>query len=395
MNTNNKKIETDSDTSRKERKDNMALRFRKFQPTDYVMAIKNGKTVKKGSGLALLYNDFYTSILVAPTMAFDGAFAFDDLVTADYQTVCVQGAVTYIIDDYERAVKMADFAYDRTYKNKQVNAMNLFCKRINNVIKAIVISETGNREVRAIIKQADDMADFLTDALKKDETIATLGVKILAVNILGITAKPETRKALEAAAREEILKEQDDAIYKRRNAAIEQERIIKENELNTEIKVAEKEKDIKEKEQEIKRKLLETELEMEMERQEREQEIKGKVLASELELERKEKEERVKMQQTELEEKIKLEERNKEFVNLEVENAKKRAEEQAFAAAQMVKAYENANVALIEACAMANMDPKTLMAKAFVELGENAGKIGTLNMTPDILATIAGLKADA
>lgn len=373
----------------------MALRFRKFQPTDYVMAIKNGKTVKKGSGLALLYNDFYTSILVAPTMAFDGAFAFDDLVTADYQTVCVQGAVTYIIDDYERAVKMADFAYDRTYKNKQVNAMNLFCKRINNVIKAIVISETGNREVRAIIKQADDMADFLTDALKKDETIATLGVKILAVNILGITAKPETRKALEAAAREEILKEKDDAIYKRRNAAIEQERIIKENELNTEIKVAEKEKDIKEKEQEIKRKLLETELEMEMERQEREQEIKGKVLASELELERKEKEERVKMQQTELEEKIKLEERNKEFVNLEVENAKKRAEEQAFAAAQMVKAYENANVALIEACAMANMDPKTLMAKAFVELGENAGKIGTLNMTPDILATIAGLKADA
>ena len=394
MNTNNKNRNRFR-CARKERKDNMALRFRKFQPTDYVMAIKNGKTVKKGSGLALLYNDFYTSILVAPTMAFDGAFAFDDLVTADYQTVCVQGAVTYIIDDYERAVKMADFAYDRTYKNKQVNAMNLFCKRINNVIKAIVISETGNREVRAIIKQADDMADFLTDALKKDETIATLGVKILAVNILGITAKPETRKALEAAAREEILKEQDDAIYKRRNAAIEQERIIKENELNTEIKVAEKEKDIKEKEQEIKRKLLETELEMEMERQEREQEIKGKVLASELELERKEKEERVKMQQTELEEKIKLEERNKEFVNLEVENAKKRAEEQAFAAAQMVKAYENANVALIEACAMANMDPKTLMAKAFVELGENAGKIGTLNMTPDILATIAGLKAEA
>ena len=392
MNTNKQIIKTNSDKTRKERKDNMALRFKKFQPTDYVMAVKNGKTVKKGSGLTLLYNDFYTSILVAPTMAFDGAFAFDDLVTADYQTVCVQGAVTYIIDDYERAVKMADFAYERTYKAKQVAAMNLFCKRINNVIKAIVISETGNREVRAIIKQADDMADFLTEALKKDETLATLGVKILAVNILGITAKPETRKALEAAAREEILKEQDDAIYKRRNAAIEQERIIKENELNTEIKVAEKEKDIKEKEQEIKRKLLETELEMEMERQEREQEIKGKVLASELELERKEKEERVKMQQTELEEKIKLEERNKEFVNLEVENAKKRAEEQAFAAAQMVKAYENANVALIEACAMANMDPKTLMAKAFVELGENAGKIGTLNMTPDILATIAGLK---
>ena len=45
---------------------------------------------------------------------------------------------------------------------------------------------------------------------------------------------------MEAATREQILQQQDEAIYKRRNAAIEQERIVKENELNTEIKVAEK-----------------------------------------------------------------------------------------------------------------------------------------------------------
>ena len=175
----------------------------------------------------------------------------------------------------------------------------------------------------------------------------------------GILARPETRKALEAAAREEILKEQDDAIYKRRNAAIEQERLIKENELNTEMKVAQKEHEIKERK-----------------------------LEGRLSLEEKEKDRRIKMQKNELEEKIKLEEKNGEFVKLEVENSKKRAEEQAFAVAQMVKAYENANVALIEACALANMDPKTLMAKAFMELGENAGKIGTLNMTPDLLAAI-------
>ena len=40
---------------------------------------------------------------------------------------------------------------------------------------------------------------------------------------------------------------QDDAIYKRRNFAIEQERSIKENELNTEITIAEKEREKQEK----------------------------------------------------------------------------------------------------------------------------------------------------
>ena len=75
----------------------MAIRFRKFQPADYVRVIRNGKAVKEGSGLTLLYNDINTSILVIPATALDAAFAFDDLITADYQSACVQGAVTYLM----------------------------------------------------------------------------------------------------------------------------------------------------------------------------------------------------------------------------------------------------------------------------------------------------------
>lgn len=328
----------------------MGIVYKKFKATDYVMVNRNGRMVKEGTGLSLIYNNMRTDVLVIPQTAFDGAFAFDEMVTADYQTVCVQGAVTCAISDYGKAVKMADFTYAKDYEKKKKAAIELFLKRINNVVKAIVIRETGKREVRTVIKLADEMAALITEGLAADQTIENLGVSVLAVNILGIVARPETRKALEAAAREQILKEQDDAIYKRRNAAIEQERLIRENELNTEIKVAQKEKEKKEKEQEIKKRLLETDLEMRLERQEREQEI----------------------------------------VKLEVENARARADEQAYEAAEMMKVYENVNVALIEACAMAKMDPKTLMAKAFLEMGENADKIGSLNMTPDLLAGIMG-----
>ena len=338
----------------------MAIRFKKFQPTEYVRVIRNGRTVKEGLGLTLLYSDIQTSILLLPATALDASFAFDELITADYQSVFVQGAVTYVLEDFKQAGKMADFSYKWEYGTRFGAALELFNKRINNVINTIVIREIGKKEIRQVIQMADEMAGIILENLRQDETMINLGIRILNVNVLGIVAKPETRKALEAAAREEILKEQDDAIYKRRNAAIEQERLIKENELNTEMKVAQKE-----------------------------QEIKERKLEGKLALEEKEKDRRIKMRNTEMEEKIKLEERNKEFVELETENNRKRAEEQAFAAAAMIKAYENANVALIEACALANMDPKTLMAKAFMELGENAGKIGTLNMTPDLLAAIA------
>ena len=240
----------------------MGIKLKKFKPTEYVTVVRKGKQVKSGQGLTVLYNDINTDIMVAPIMAFDGTFAFDELVTADYQTVCVQGAVTYMIDNYEQAYRMADFTYAKNYEEKKNKAMDLFCKRINNVIRAVVIRETGRMDVRNIIKKADQMADLITEGLKNDETIETLGVKILAVNILGIVAKPETRKALEAAAREQILKEQDDAIYLRRNAAIEQERAIKENELNTEIRVAEKEKEKREREMETRKMLAEKEAQL-------------------------------------------------------------------------------------------------------------------------------------
>ena len=244
----------------------MGIRFRKFQPNDYVMVIKDGDVVKRGLGLSVLYSSMRTNILVVPATAFDGAFAFDELVTSDFQTVCVQGATTYMISNYDQAIKMADFAFDSGKYERQYAAMNVLNKRINNIIKAIVIREVGKRDVRTIITLADEMAMLISNGLSEDETIKSLGIRVIAVNVLGITAKPETRKALEAAAREQILKEQDDAIYLRRNAAIEQERIIKENELNTEIKVAEKEKEKNEKKQEMKLSIQRHELAMEKEK---------------------------------------------------------------------------------------------------------------------------------
>src|SRR5205823_13378577 len=64
--------------------------------------------------------------------------------------------------------------------------------------------------------------------------------------VLGIKPVPETAKALEAEARERMLLEADDAIYSRRNNAVEKERTIRENELNTEVAVQTKQRQIEE-----------------------------------------------------------------------------------------------------------------------------------------------------
>ena len=39
------------------------MMFKKFKPNDYVMVVKNGKVVKEGLGLSVLYNDLTTNSL--------------------------------------------------------------------------------------------------------------------------------------------------------------------------------------------------------------------------------------------------------------------------------------------------------------------------------------------
>ena len=163
-------------------------------------------------------------------------------------------------------------------------------------------------------------------------------------------------RLLFVAHREEILKQQDDALYKRRNSAIEQERKIKENELNTEIRIAEKEKEIREKEMETQRSIQEMNAEMEKERVQNE---------------------------------IELEEQNKLLVDLMTENERKKSDAKAYDARVLLAVFEEMDPNIVNALAMSGMDSKALIAKAFVEIGDKAEKIGMLNVAPDLLETLA------
>lgn len=336
----------------------MAIKYRKFESTDYVIKVKKGKVIDRGPGLSFFYNTMTTSMIVIPMTAFDTSFAYDDIMTADFQKLNVQGDISYIIADYEKASKMVNFSYKDTkneYEAVLAQAQATMAKRILNLTKVYIAKFISSHQVRAAIKTAEELAQELKSALKEDETIQEYGLKILAVSILGISPQPDTRKALEAATREEILKQQDDAIYKRRNSAIEQERAIKENELNTEIRIAEKTKERKEKEMETARML-----------QEKQAELDARKVADD----------------------ITLEEERRELVNLQIENEKKKSDAKAYDSQVLLEAFAGIDSEIIKALAISGMDSKSLIAKAFVEIGDKADKIGVLNVTPDLLETL-------
>lgn len=337
----------------------MGIKYKKFEPTEYVIKVKKGEIVQKGLGLSFFYNTLTTSMIVVPATAFDAPFAFDGIMTSDFQDVSVQGDISYTISDYEKAARMVDFSYKNTKKENQTalaEAKQKMAKRMINLAKVYATKFMSTRDVRTAMISGDALAEALRESLKQDMTMREFGLELISVSILGILAKPDTQKALEAATREEILRQQDDAIYKRRNAAIEQERIVTENELNTEISIAEKEKEKKEKEMETKRLVLEKQAELDAKK---------------------------------LRDDIRLEEENRKLVELQAENSKKKSDAKAYDSAVLLKTFAGIDTEVVKALATSGMDSKALIAKAFVEIGDKADKIGVLNVSPDLLEALA------
>lgn len=313
----------------------MGFKHYKFQPNEYVLMMKNGKVIKQGVGLSFFCNTLNTGMSVVPTVSFDTFFAFDDLLTSDFQGINIQGDISYIIRDYEKVDGMIDFSYtsESGYEEKKAEAKQVMGKRITNLAKTSASKFVNARDVKTVIHAQEELAAFLSEEMASNEAITDLGLDVVTVSILAVSPSLETKRALESATREQILQQQDDAIYKRRNAAIEQERIIKENELNTEIKVAEKEH------------------ENEMLRQ-----------------------------------KNALEE-----VKLESKVTKEKADARAYANEVVLKAMEAVNKDILFAILLSGMDSKTLIAKAFNSLAENTDKIGNLNISPDLLETLTSV----
>ncbi len=336
----------------------MSIKYKKFEPTEYVMKVKRGKVIQQGLGLSFFYNTMTTSMIVIPATAFDTSFVFDDIMTCDFQSVSVQGDISYTITNYEKAAQMVKFSYKnnkKEYEEVLNEAKIKMSKQVMNLAKVYVTKFLSTKTVREAMVSSDALAEAIAEGMKKDETIQEFGLQVLSVSILGILAKVETRKALEAATREEILKLQDDAIYKRRNAAIEQERIVKENELNTEIKIAEKQKEQREKEMETKRLI-----------QEKQAELDAKKLNND----------------------IVLEEEKRKLVDLQTENEKKRSDAKAYDSQVLLKTFAGIDTEIIKALVASGMDSRALIAKAFVEIGDKADKIGTLNVSPDLLESL-------
>ncbi|MFD1989933.1 SPFH domain-containing protein [Paenibacillus nicotianae] len=327
------------------------FRFVKFQPSEYVMKVRNGKIVKEGVGLSFRYYAPTTSVIVVPVSSIDVPFIFEE-ITNDYQTVTVQGQLTYRIVDYRKTTQILNYTYNLRKNQYISDDPNKLAQRVINIAKVLTKKHLEQMPLREAIQSSERLAQSITREIMQNAELEKLGIELMGFSVLAILPNKETMRALEAQAREQILRNADDALYERRNASIEQERRVKENELNTEIAVETKKKQIRE-----------TQLDAERSVSVKKNEIKEEQLQFD----------------------TMMEEKKQQLTELSIANARAQADAKAYEMSAVMKSLEGVNPALLQSMANMGMNPDKLIAIAFQGLAENAGRIGQLNITPDLL----------
>lgn len=318
------------------------LAYTKVPPTTYVIHYRNGRVRREGPGLAFWYFQPSSTIVAVPLASRDVPFAFSE-VTEDFQPVTIQGQLTYRVVEPRRLAELLDYSIRVTGHHVSDDPEKL-PERLVQTAQIVARSAIQRRTLRDALVNSDAMVGEVLAALRKSEPARMLGVEILSLTILAIKPTPEIARALEAPARENLQRESDEAIYARRNASVEQERRIKESELQTEIAVQEKQRQIRE---------------------------------------------------TQMATEVEIEERRSALIERRSENERRDADARAYALRATLGPVRDVDWRTLLAVSAGGTDPKLMVALAFRELAENAAKIGEVNVTPDLLTSLIGPSGSA
>jgi len=283
----------------------MFIKYFKGEPNKYVIRYKNGRVNNHGEGLDFWYMPFNTSIAVVDTVSQDTQFIFNES-TANYQEVAIQGHLTYRFETPLEAAKYLDFSIDSTSGEYRKKAGEKLSQRVINAVQSHTRKAINTFSLDQALTSAKEISHQVLVAVADESSLKKLGVVVESLYFTAITPTPEMQKALEAEYRENLQRNADKAIYDRRAASVEEERKIQQREMDIEIEI---------------------------------------------------------------------EERRKELVGMQAENSLKLAEAEARADEMKLGPY-------------GDLAPQALVGLALKEFAGNAGRIGSLNITPDMLGQV-------
>ncbi len=207
-------------------------------PTDHVVHVKRGKTAHAGTGQSFWFRPLAAVLSEIPVDDRELPLLFRGR-TADFQEISVQASVTYRFSDPDRAARRLDFALDPTTGVWRSTPLDQVATLLTELAQQHTLALLASMDLEPALADAPAAVRArLSDALTGNDLLSDTGIGIVDVRVLAVRPDAEVERALRTPARERIQQEADRAGFERRALAVERERAIAENELQSRIELA-------------------------------------------------------------------------------------------------------------------------------------------------------------
>ena len=125
----------------------------KAAPTTHILHYLNGKLRREGPGLSFLYFRPASTIVAVPLASAAVPFVFNE-VTADFQTVTVQGQLTYRVADPHRISALLDFSIrpNGAYESDDPDKLD---ERLIQTLQIVTRERVQPRTLRDVLGSSD------------------------------------------------------------------------------------------------------------------------------------------------------------------------------------------------------------------------------------------------
>lgn len=219
----------------------LGFRHYRGEPSDFVLHHRRGRLVRKGRGLSFWFWPLSTSILQIPMDDRELPFHFHGR-SSEFQEVNVQGVVTYRVIDPIVVSQRVDFSVDllsARYLREPLEQLSLMITQLAQQFAWDYVAT--NTLENAMARGPEEIRERVRDGLVADESLRGIGLEVVAVRISGVQPTAELERALQLPTMEQIQERADEATFRRRAQAVEKERAIQENELETKLELARRE----------------------------------------------------------------------------------------------------------------------------------------------------------
>ncbi len=214
------------------------LRHLRGTSTSWVRHYARGTVKHEGVGQSFWYRPLTAVLSEVPVDDRELPLLFHAR-TSDFADVTVQATVSYRIADPERAATRLDFSIDANRGTWRAQPLDQIATLLAELAQQPALDLLARMPLtEALTAGTAPLRAALASALGADERLAETGVGVVGARVVAIRPEPELERALQTPTREAVQQDADRATYERRAVAVERERAIAENELQSKIELA-------------------------------------------------------------------------------------------------------------------------------------------------------------